>query len=60
MIANLRLIAEANRQSDCIIRIPLIPDFNTDADRQASRDALMAMGYGNFDLFTYKTDKHRP
>ncbi len=60
VIANLRLIAEANRQSDCIIRIPLIPDFNTDADRQASRDALMAMGYGNFDLFTYKTDKHRP
>lgn len=58
VIANLRLIAEAGRQDDCLIRIPLIPDFNTDADRHASQAALQALGFNNFDLFTYKTKQH--
>ncbi len=55
---NLRLIADAGRQHDCIIRIPLIPDYNTDADREASRKALEALGYDRFDLFTYQIRKH--
>ncbi|MPN24470.1 hypothetical protein SDC9_171869 [bioreactor metagenome] len=50
---NLKLIAEQNRQNDCIIRLPLIPNFNTDADRIASRVALEALGFIKFDLFTY-------
>ncbi len=33
---NLRQIADAGRQQDCIVRIPLIPDYNTDTDRDAS------------------------
>lgn len=55
---NLHLIAESRRQSDCIIRLPLIPNYNTDADRNASRKALEALGFTRFDLFTYQIRKH--
>ncbi len=55
---NLRLIAEANRQNDCLIRIPLIPGYNSDTDRTASRDMLESLGYSTFDLFTYLIRNH--
>ena len=58
VLYNLRLIAEAGRQHDCIVRIPLIPDYNTDSDREKSRKALEALGFSRFDLFTYKIRKH--
>ena len=58
VLNNLRLIAEAGRQSDCIIRIPAIPGYNTDTDREASRMALEVLGFDRFDLFTYKIRKH--
>ena len=53
VIDNLKMIARQNRQHNCIIRLPLIPDFNTEADRMASRTALEALGFDRFDLFTY-------
>ena len=58
VIDNLRMIAQAGRQEDCLIRMPLIPNFNTDADREASRSALAALGFDRFDLFTYQIRKH--
>ena len=58
VLSNLRLITEAGRQKDCMIRLPLIPDYNTDADREESRKALSALGYSKFDLFTYQIRKH--
>ena len=58
VLDNLRLIADTRRQSDCIVRIPLIPGYNTDADRDASRKALDALGFTRFDLFTYQIRKH--
>ncbi len=58
VIDNIRLIADAGRQSDCIVRIPLIPNYNTEADREASRKALEALGFYRFDLFTYQIRKH--
>ncbi len=58
VLENLRLIVEAGRQSDCIVRIPLIPGYNTDADRENSRKALEALGFTRFDLFTYQIRKH--
>ena len=57
VLANLRLVADSGRQEDCIIRIPLIPEFNTDADRYASRAALEQLGFTRFDLFTYQIRK---
>ncbi len=58
VLSNLRLIAEAKRQNDCTIRLPLIPDFNTDGNREESRIYLSALGYSKFDLFTFKILKH--
>ncbi len=58
VLDNLRMIADAGRQQDCIIRIPLIPDYNTEADRSASRMVLEALGFNRFDLFTYQIPKH--
>lgn len=55
---NLRFIADTGRQADCLIRIPLIADFNTDADREASRAVLETLGYNKFDLFTYQIRRH--
>ena len=54
VLDNLRLIVDAGRQHDCIIRIPLIPNYNTDTDREKSRKALEAIGFTRFDLFTYQ------
>ena len=58
VLDNLRLIADAGRQSDCIVRIPLIPGYNANPDREKSRKALEALGFSLFDLFTYKIRKH--
>lgn len=58
VLDNLRLIADSGKQKDCIIRLPLIPDYNTDTDREKSRKALEALGFDRFDLFTYQIRKH--
>lgn len=58
VLDNLRLIADCGRQKDCIVRIPLIPNYNTEADREISRQALEALGFDRFDLFTYQIRKH--
>lgn len=58
VLDNLRLLAAAGRQYDCIVRIPLIPGYNTDTDREKSRKALEALGFDRFDLFTYQIRKH--
>ena len=58
VLDNLWMIADTGRQSDCIARIPLIPGYNTDADRDASRKALEALGFTRFDLFTYQIRKY--
>lgn len=58
VLDNLRLIADSGRQHDCIVRIPLIPEYNTDADREKSRKALEALGFTRFDLFTYQIRRH--
>lgn len=58
VLDNLQLIADRGRQRDCIIRLPLIPAFNTEADREASRATLERLGFTRFDLFTYQIRKH--
>lgn len=58
VLDNLRLIADSGRQKDCIIRLPLIPDFNTETDRTASRFRLETLGFDNFDFFTYQIRRH--
>lgn len=53
VIENLRRIAAAERQGDCLIRLPLIPGYNSDASRMAGKTQLEALGFSKFDLFTY-------
>ena len=55
VIANLQQLIDNNRQDDAIIRIPLIPQFNTTADQEKSKAQLKAMGFKQFDTFTYST-----
>jgi pyruvate formate lyase activating enzyme len=53
---NLRLLADEGLAARCTIRIPHIPGYNTDTDRDKSVKELEAMGYSIFDRFEYKTD----
>lgn len=53
VMANLRLLIEAGRQGDVLVRLPLIPNFNTDDDRKKSRAILEEMGFTRFEEFNY-------
>lgn len=55
MLNNLRKLLALIGPERIVVRLPLIPEFNTDADRQASKALLSGMGITKFDLFTYKT-----
>ena len=59
LLKTLQLIADKERQQDCIIRLPLIPDFNNDEDRDASRRELEELGFKRFDSFCYQIRNHR-
>ena len=56
VISNLRLLADSGLAGRCTIRIPHIPGYNEDADRDRSIKELEAMGFSVFDRFEYKTD----
>ena len=58
-IENLRFIASAGMTDKCRIRIPLIPGFNSEDDREQSIYELEQMGFTRFDKFEYKTDINR-
>lgn len=57
MLSNLRKLLALIGPERITVRVPLIPEFNTEADRQRSRAMLEEMGIQNFDLFTYRTDR---
>lgn len=51
---NLEYLSQAGLSFRCHIRIPLIPNFNTQADTEYSKRILMQMGYTDFDEFEYQ------
>lgn len=53
VLENLRRLATLLPPERIKVRLPLIPDFNTEADRLRSKERLEAMGIRQFDLFTY-------
>ena len=55
---NLRLLADAGLAARCTLRIPHIPGYNGDADRDRSVKELEAIGFRVFDRFEYKTRIH--
>ena len=55
MLENLQFLLSLVGPERITVRLPLIPEYNTEEDRQHSRDALQKMGIQKFDLFTYRT-----
>ena len=56
VIGNLRYLLSKNAK--ITVRVPLIPDFNTDADVENSVNALKKMGVTNMDRFSYIIKMH--
>lgn len=52
---NLRYLIEQEKGEQIIVRIPLIPSYNTEADCENSIRILKEIGLTHFDRFTYKT-----
>lgn len=57
MLNNLKKLLKLVGSERVTVRLPLIPDFNTEENRQRSRVLLSGMGVRQFDLFTYRTDQ---
>ena len=55
MLENLRFLLSLIGPERITVRLPLIPEYNTEEDRQRSKALLQAMGIQKFDLFTYRT-----
>ena len=53
VLANLRLLLSLVGPERIKVRVPLIPDFNTDANRENSKRLLSEMGIVHFDFFNY-------
>ena len=53
MLKNLAWLVDAVGTQNVLVRLPLIPCFNTDTDRQRSRALLESIGVTRFDLFDY-------
>lgn len=53
-LENLSKLAEMVGPDRIVVRLPLIPDYNTDEDRVRSQALLTAIGLNQFDLFTYR------
>lgn len=47
------LNTHAKHKEKIILRLPIIPKFNTEDDRKHSRQVLIELGYENFDEFEY-------
>lgn len=54
VVDNLRYLASQGLQHKVTVRLPLIPGFNTPADRQRSRQQLESLGFTAFDEFVYQ------
>jgi pyruvate formate lyase activating enzyme len=56
MLQNLRRLVDLIGNERVIVRLPRIPDYNTDADVDASEALLRSYGVSRFDRFVYKTE----
>jgi len=52
-ISNLEWLLKSGDSNRVIVRVPHIPEFNTDEDVKRSKDQLAAMGVKNIDEFNY-------
>ena len=56
MLENLRFLLSLVGPERITVRLPLIPDYNTEEDRQHSKALLLETGIQKFDLFTYRVN----
>ena len=54
VLKNLKYISKQNMQSKCLVRIPLIPNYNTEQNIKNSIEFIKNLGYKNIDIFKYK------
>ena len=54
MLENLKLLVDTVGADKITVRLPLIPGYNCDEDRDKSEALLRKMGIVNFDRFEYK------
>lgn len=57
MLENLEKLLKIVGPERVIVRLPLIPGYNSEKERHISRKQLTDIGVTQFDLFTYKVDK---
>ncbi len=60
VLQNLQTLLRLVGPERITVRLPLIPEYNTEEDQFASRDRLAAMGIQSFDLFPYRKKEHTP
>lgn len=53
VINNLKYIAKMNKQNNCIIRLPLIPNYNSTENINSSINWLKSIGFQRFNKFNY-------
>ena len=56
MLSNLQRLVELAGPERIMVRLPLIPGFNTEQRRNASEQRLREMGIQHFDRFTYRIE----
>lgn len=54
VLENLKLLISLIGQDRILVRIPLIPDYNTPDDQQKSIASLKSLGLSRFDVFPYR------
>ena len=57
MLENLEKLTKQIGPERIVVRVPLIPGYNTPEDQQRAISRLSGMGLTNFDVFTYVTDR---
>ena len=60
MLENLRTLISLAGTERVVVRVPLIPGYNTEDDREKSRALLTSLGVTQFDFFAYKTERRTP
>ncbi len=55
MTDNLRLLLDAVGPERILVRVPVIPGYNTEDDQARNAERLRAMGFTNLDRFRYVT-----
>ena len=54
---NLQWLSTNYDRDHVILRVPLIPKFNTEEDVERSVERLQTLGFGKFDRFTYRVNR---